>query len=558
MPTGGTTDNTLTVAVQTSGTASYTWSKTSGTGVITTGSGSFSASTFAGNNIDNVALSPGDVLTLSVTPTNLRRFSGNGADATKLIDVTQWGAVPWSSMNQAFNACSNLNITATDIPNLSNVTSMRNMFFDCSNLNGPANINSWDVSNVTDMFGTFVNTTVFNQDISSWNTANVTTMQGMFIGASAFNQDISGWNTGMVNNMAQMFNNAIAFNQDISGWNTASVTNMSRLFNNADAFNQDISGWNTANVTNMSRMFDNADAFNQNIGGWNTGGATNMSSMFINATAFNQDISDWNTGSVTNMSNMFNGATAFDQNLGNWDISSVNSTAGQSMADMLSNNGMGCVNYSRTLLGWANGSSGAAVPSNVILGATGRTYSPETEVETARNTTLPANGWVISGDAANASSCNIALPVTFGNVVARIQDGGFVVSWTTESEKACDHFEIEVSKDGSTWSKVGNSISSKATDGNSDESIEYEQSFPLSGMAVMGVSIFLLSMGMMFRRNKWLGSVLMIVGMSAVLYGCSKNDNDISATGEKVYVRIKQVDKDGTASYSKVVTAIVK
>ncbi|MCH5600935.1 hypothetical protein [Niabella ginsengisoli] len=152
----------------------------------------------------------------------------------------------------------------------------------------------------------------------------------------------------------------------------------------------------------------------------------------------------------------------------------------------------------------------------------------------------------------------MALPAPMGSIAAWIQNDMLQVSWQTLTEKNNDHFEIEVSSDGKSWSKAGSNISSKATGGNSDISIQYEQSISLSGMAVMGVSIFLLSMGMMFRRNKWFGSVLMIVGMSAVLYGCTKNDNDISTKAEKVYVRIKQVDKDGTASYSKVVTAIVK
>ncbi|MCH5600931.1 hypothetical protein [Niabella ginsengisoli] len=174
-----------------------------------------------------------------------------------------------------------------------------------------------------------------------------------------------------------------------------------------------------------------------------------------------------------------------------------------------------------------------------------------------RNTAPDRNG---SGFVRFRGGCAVAtsLPVNFGNVIAEIKGNALNVNWQTLTEKSNDHFEIEVSKDGKSWSKAGSNISSKAAEGNSDLSIQYEQSIPLSGMAVMGASIFLLSMGMMFRRNKWLGSVLMIVGMSAVLYGCTKNDNDISATAEKVYVRIKQVDKDGTASYSKVVTAVVK
>ncbi|KAF5273170.1 hypothetical protein FQR65_LT17212 [Abscondita terminalis] len=77
-----------------------------------------------------------------------------------------------------------------------------------SQLNGPANIGSWNTANVTDMSGMFSYAKAFNQDISSWNTANVTNMRNMFANATAFNQDISGWNTANVTNMRNMFANA--------------------------------------------------------------------------------------------------------------------------------------------------------------------------------------------------------------------------------------------------------------------------------------------------------------------------------------------------------------
>jgi len=52
---------------------------------------------------------------------------------------------------------------------------------------------TWDVSNVTNMFGMFSLTAAFNQDIGSWDVSNVTNMEVMFYQASAFNQDISSW-----------------------------------------------------------------------------------------------------------------------------------------------------------------------------------------------------------------------------------------------------------------------------------------------------------------------------------------------------------------------------
>ena len=54
-------------------------------------------------------------------------------------------------------------------------------------------IGTWDVSNVTDMSGTFSSSTSFNQDLSSWEVSNVIRMGGMFSFASSFNQDLSAW-----------------------------------------------------------------------------------------------------------------------------------------------------------------------------------------------------------------------------------------------------------------------------------------------------------------------------------------------------------------------------
>ena len=54
-------------------------------------------------------------------------------------------------------------------------------------------INTWDVSKITDMSSIFGLTESFNEDISSWDVSNVTDMSYMFFSAASFNQDISSW-----------------------------------------------------------------------------------------------------------------------------------------------------------------------------------------------------------------------------------------------------------------------------------------------------------------------------------------------------------------------------
>ena len=92
-------------------------------------------------------------------------------------------------------------------------------------------INTWDVSNVTDMQGLFENLTNFNDLISSWDVSNVTNMSKMFAAAENFNQNISNWDVSNVTNMNQMFFNADSFNQDISLWDVSNVDSMEHIFN---------------------------------------------------------------------------------------------------------------------------------------------------------------------------------------------------------------------------------------------------------------------------------------------------------------------------------------
>ena len=189
-----------------------------------------------------------------------------------------------------------------------------------------------------------------------------------------------------VTDMSNMFQSCSSITSipNINQWDTSSVTNMSQMFS-AQNFNGDLSGWDTSAVTNMNQMFNYATKFNSDISKWNTGKVTDMGYMFNNATAFNQDISNWNVASVNAFYSMFNGAGSFNQNLGTWQLKSYTS-----MYSMLDNSGMDCINYGRTLYGWASQSTGGGSlgAKNLIYGTEGKIYRDQ----------LIAKGWTISGD----------------------------------------------------------------------------------------------------------------------------------------------------------------
>jgi surface protein len=266
------------------------------------------------------------------------------------------------------------------------------MLRQCNKLNGPSNINAWNVSNVTSMSNMFESAKTFNQYIGDWDVSKVTNMYEMFYDARAFNQNIGNWNVSNVIYIHEMFTFASTFNQDISNWNVSNVQYMSGMFAYDYAFNQNIGGWNVAKVKDMYGMFLDARNFNQDIGNWNVSNVTDMHIMFWGASAFNQNISSWNISNVIDMNTMFLNASAFNQNLAAWGIK-LNTNV--DLFSFLNNCGMSTINYDATLVGF-----NASTITNRNLGASGRTYCAST-TERA-NLTLPVvsggKGWTITGD----------------------------------------------------------------------------------------------------------------------------------------------------------------
>lgn len=292
-------------------------------------------------------------------------------DKEKLIALNQWGTNNWATMENMFVGAKNLEVLATDVPNLSSVTSLNGMFlraelanpnttnWDVSTIvvmanmfNGAVSANpntaDWDVSLVIDMRNMFADTDVANPDTSQWNvssvklmdsmfsnaiaaqpdtsnwaTVNVLGMSEMFRNASEANPDTSGWNTSLVGSMRSMFEGAVNATPDTSGWNTGNVMNMSLMFSGATLANPDTSMWNTSKVNIMAEMFVDAISAKPNTSMWDTGMVINMARMFKGAVNANPDTSMWNTSSVVDMIFMFNGATNAKPNTSGWNTSNV-------------------------------------------------------------------------------------------------------------------------------------------------------------------------------------------------------------------------------------------
>lgn len=338
-----------------------------------------------------------------------RIFFNNVGDKAKLTAVNQWGTNKWKDMTNAFWGAANMDILATDAPDLSEATSLRGMFDGATALKGETANWNWNTSTITDMSRMFLAAGQFNQPIGSWDTSNVTTTESMFTRAAAFNQPLNDWKMGKVTNISRMFQQATAFDQPLAGWDTGAVTNMSHTFSSASAFNQPIGTWNTANVQTMNNMFNNASRFNQPIGDWDTGNVTRTDSMFAVATAFNQPLNNWKTGKITNMDSMFSVARAFNQPLDNWNTAAVTnmtrmfnaaSAFNQPLAtwqvgaltqanQMFNTSGLSVPNYDATLMAWNT----QAVRPGVTFGGGTSKYC---RAEAARTNLTTAHTWVIT------------------------------------------------------------------------------------------------------------------------------------------------------------------
>ena len=177
----------------------------------------------------------------------------SGSDPNKIELVTQWGNIQWSTMEGAFYGASNLDLSTSDTPDLSDVENMDNMFRDAVSLDASeSNIGDWDVSNVTSMSGMFQGVVNFNQDIGDWDTGNVTDMSSMFAnafseGPASFDQDISSWNVSNVETTRNMFAGAGSFNQDLGRWDVSNVGDMFSMFNETNLsttnYDRTLLGW---------------------------------------------------------------------------------------------------------------------------------------------------------------------------------------------------------------------------------------------------------------------------------------------------------------------------
>ena len=224
----------------------------------------------------------------------------------------------------------------------SNITSMKNMFFETNNLTEPINFTGFDTSNVTSMESMFrrcgsTGANNFTISMVDVDTSNVTNMNYMFYTTRARNIDVSGLNTSSVTSMTYMFNNAAYISSlDLSHFDATSLTTMERAFASMSALTSlNLSNWDVPNLTNLSNLFSSSTKLTSfDVSTWkNMTGSFRFDNMFAYCSGLASAKFPSYTFDVGNVVNMFRDCTSITS----IDMSGATSTTINSTANMFYN-----------------------------------------------------------------------------------------------------------------------------------------------------------------------------------------------------------------------------
>lgn len=156
--------------------------------------------------------------------------------------------------------------------------------------------------------------------------------------------------------------------------------------------------------------------------------------------------------------------------------------------------------------------------------------------------------------ATDAITSDSPLPVTFTKIEAFIKEGILTVNWTVGSETSNAYYLVETSEDGKNFKVVSNKILSGAQNGDSSATLKY--SFIKSYSLLHSMAALLVLIAGLGRKNRKAAACIAAIGCLAFTLSCKELTTDIeSRNDKKLYVRIVQVDEDGSRNYSRIVTA---
>lgn len=149
------------------------------------------------------------------------------------------------------------------------------------------------------------------------------------------------------------------------------------------------------------------------------------------------------------------------------------------------------------------------------------------------------------------------LPVQFGALTAVIRNGMLRVNWASENEVNNDRYQVQLSNDGKVFYTLG-ILKSRAPQGNSNTPVEYNFTIDIASASGVFGSLIILAFCSLAGNGKRKRFRLAAGCALPLLWGlnnaCNKKVEVPSSNGNNaLFLRIRQIDKDGTIRYSKVI-----
>ena len=215
-------------------------------------------------------------------------------------DYVSWDVSKVANLRSMFNSCESLvDISALASWNTSSVADLSLTFYNAGSLANISSLANWNTSSLTNFDSTFALTAITNvdaletkqypgNDYTSWDVSNVTTMFGLFSGDVAL-IDISAlasWNISSLKDATQMFSKAtsLADITALASWNTSGLESIYGMFREATSLASimPLENWDTSSLRDMGTLFYNNTAITDlsAIKYWNTSRVTSLNSAF--------------------------------------------------------------------------------------------------------------------------------------------------------------------------------------------------------------------------------------------------------------------------------------
>jgi len=255
----------------------------------------------------------------------------NRFDRWKVLEIKNWGNIQWETMLNAFWGCGNMDITATDEADFSQVAVFQRAFQNCSSITSITGSSNWVTSNATNLLLAFFGcSNMTSIETTNWDTSGLTAFDAVFQSCGALTSlDGTNWDLSNVTSFADAFSNSglttITGNENWRFKTTGSVS-FDRFFNNCftlDGLNT--TNWNVEQVTSLSQAFRDCTSLTYlDMSNWNI---SNCNSLFLwifntpNLSAIN-GIEDLDVSNVSNFGYVFSQVDSLTADVSNWDVSS--------------------------------------------------------------------------------------------------------------------------------------------------------------------------------------------------------------------------------------------